>query len=86
MIPLRSWNMISVVETAEADLTRMNAADQLDNSLIISYIENSMSKQMLQAWAEKIANDKDRHSSKTKLSKLMDFLRHWRWLVEYYYS
>ena len=75
--------MISVVELAEADLKCMNASNQLENSLIISYIENSMSKQMLEAWAEKIANDSDRYSSQSKFPKLMNFLKHWRWLIEY---
>ena len=42
-----------------------------------------MSKQMLQTWAEKIANSSDCHSSKSKFPKLMDFLKHLRWLIEY---
>ena len=42
-----------------------------------------MSKEMLKAWAEKIANDSARYSSETKFPKLMDFLKHWRWLIEY---
>ena len=76
-------NMISCVENAEADLKCMDASNELENSLIISYIERSMSDQMLQRWGEKIANDEDRKSSHTKLPKLLDFLRHWRWLIEY---
>ena len=81
--PSSTLQMISVVELAEADLKCMNASNQLENSLIISYIENSMSKEMLKAWAEIIANDSARYSSETKFPKLMDFLKHWRWLIEY---
>ena len=76
-------SMISLVEHAYADLECMNAANELNNSLIISEIENSMSSVMMNAWAEKIANDSRRNSSETKLPMLLDFLKHWRWLVEY---
>ena len=76
--------MISLVENAEADLKCLNASDQLENSLIISYIENCMSTRMTEAWAEEIANDKTCKSSKAKFSKLSEFLKHWRWLLEYF--
>ena len=81
--PTTTLNMIRVVELAEADLTCMNAAEELENHLIISYIEKSMSENMMRDWAEQIANHKDRHDFKAKLAKLMEFLRHWRWLIEY---
>ena len=66
--------MINIIETAEADLKCMNAAKELENSLIISYIEKSMSQKMLDAWAEKIANDGDRKYFHTKLPILLDLL------------
>ena len=75
--------MIHLVETADSDLKCINASDELENHLIISYIEKSMSKLMLENWAEKIAGEKDRESSKTKFQKLLEFLQHWRWLIEY---
>ena len=75
--------MVSLVEHAYADLECMGAANELNNALIISEIENSMSQLMMSAWAEKIANDSRRHSSETKLPMLLEFLKHWRWLMEY---
>ena len=75
--------MINIVETAEADLKCMNAANQLENALIISYIESSMSEKMLTAWAERIANDEDRMLPNTKMPKLLEFLKHKRELLEY---
>ena len=35
-------NMISIVEKADADLKCMDAASQMENELIISYIKKSM--------------------------------------------
>ena len=78
-----TMNMISVVESAVADMKCLSASDQLENALIISAIEESMSKLMLDNWAERIATDKDRHCSATKFMKLMEFLRYWRWMTEY---
>ena len=76
-------NMIAIVENAEADLKCMNAADQLLNPLTISYIENSMSAEILLAWAKEIANKKDCHTSDAKFPMLLEFLKEWRWLIEY---
>ena len=74
--------MISCVENAEADLKCMDASNELENSLIISYIERSMSDEMLFDWGKMIANDEDRKSSHTKLPRLLEFLREWRWMIE----
>ena len=72
-----------MVEHAYADLECMDAANELNNPMIISEIENSMSSDMMKDWAVKIANDSRRHSSETKMPMLLDFLKEWRWLVEY---
>ena len=42
-----------------------------------------MSGLMLEKWAERIACDDSRKSSATKFHKLLEFLLHWRWLLEY---
>ena len=44
-------HMIHLVETADSDLKCLNASNELENHLVISYIENSMSKPMLERWA-----------------------------------
>ena len=74
-------NMISVVETAEADLKCINASNELENSTIISFIEQSMSKSMFDHWAQKIANDDDADDG--KFDKLLFFLQHWKRSIEY---
>ena len=74
--------MIHLVETADSDLKCMNASSELENYTIISYIEKSMSKEMLERWAEKVIREKC-DSSETKFQRLMEFLQHWKWLIEY---
>ena len=74
-------NMISVVETTEADLKCINASNEFENSTIISFIERSMSKMMFDHWAQKIANDEDADNG--KFDKLLRFLQHWKRSIEY---
>ena len=76
-------HMIDIVETAAADLKCINASSELENHMIISYIEQSMSRQMLEKWAESICHSEDRKIGSAKFSKLIEFLLHWRWLLEY---
>ena len=75
--------MIHLVETAESDLNCLNASSELENHLIISYIEQSMSKPMLERWAEIIVTENVSKSSDSKFKRLLEFLQHWRWLLEY---
>ena len=75
--------MIHLVETAASDLNCINAAHELENHMIISYIEESMTKPMLKEWAEHMLHDEDRKSGDTKFKKLIDFLQHCRWIIEY---
>ena len=74
-------NMISIIETAEADLKCLNATKELENSTIISSIEESMTKEMFDDWALLVAeNDYD---SDEKFKKLMIFMRRWKRAIEY---
>ena len=74
--------MIHLVETADSDLKCMKASSELENYTIISYIEKSMSKEMLERWAEKVIREKC-DSSETKFQNLLEFLQHWKWIIEY---
>jgi len=59
----------------------MHASCELENSTIISFIEESMSKPMFERWAQKIANDDDADGN--KFQKLLSFLQHWKRMIEY---
>ena len=74
-------NMINLVETAESDLKCINATTELENSTIISFIEESMSTPMFEHWARIIA-DVD-SSEVNKFQKLLHFLQHWKRSIEY---
>ena len=76
-------HMIHLVETAESDLKCLNATSELENHLIISYIEQSMSKLMLERWAEIVVKENVSKSSDSKFERLLEFLQHWQWLLEY---
>ena len=80
---MKNTDLISVVEHAVADIKCLKAYDQLENTFVISAIEECMSSLMLKEWAERIANSSDRHSSMTKLSRLLEFLQYWRSMHEY---
>ena len=74
-------NMINVIEAAEADLKCLNATKELENSTIISCIEECMTREMFSDWALLIAeNDLD---SDIKFKKLLKFLRQWKRAIEY---
>ena len=75
--------MIHLVETADSDLKCMNASEELENHVIISHIERSMSKMMLEDWAKMIVQGEKSESSQTKFQNLLVFLLYWRELLEY---
>ena len=75
--------MIHLVETADSDLKCMNASEELENHVIISHIERSMSKMMLEDWAKMIVRGEKSESSQTKFQNLPEFLLYWRELLEY---
>ena len=71
--------MIHLVETAESDLQCLNATNELENHLIISYIEQSMSKPMLERWSEIVVTGNDCKSSDSKFKRMLEFLQHWNY-------
>ena len=79
--PIDTLKMINIVETAESDLKCIDAVTELENSTIISYIEESMSKPMFEHWARKITDDDD--SVQSKFQKLLSFLQLWKRAIEY---
>ena len=77
---INTLKMIETVETAYSDLSCINAVDELQNSTIISLIEESMPTVMFKEWV-KLAVSED--SSKNKFQKLLSFLQEWRHMIEY---
>lgn len=73
--------MIRLVETAHADLTCINAVQELQNSTILSLIEQCMPPLMLEEWVRLVVADTN--SSQAKFDKLLPFLQHWKLMIEY---
>ena len=73
--------MIAIVEKAYRDLERINEEGEMQNSTIISIIEEAMSEQMQYEWVKLIASE--HHNSRAKAAKLIKFLRIWRDRLEY---
>ena len=73
--------MITIVEKAYRDLERINEEGEMQNSTIISIIEESMSEQMQYEWVKLVASE--HLNSRAKSARLIKFLRVWRDRLEY---
>ena len=74
--------MIDTIESAYSDLTCIDAADELCNSTIISFVEESMPKSMFSEWVKLAVSNAD-CSTTSKFQKLLAFLQEWRRMIEY---
>ena len=74
-------DMIRLVETAHSNLQCIDALSELQNVMIISVIEKSMSPLMSDEWVKLVAGKQ--LSSEAKFSKLMSFLHECKRMIEY---
>ena len=73
--------MIKIIEKANNDLTRMNKRVEMQNSTIISIIEEKMSSEMYEEWVKEITANID--IAVPKFEKLLSFMNQWRNRIEY---
>ena len=78
-----SIKLINTIELAHWNLTRIHAEDELYNTTVISMIEQRMSYQMKQKWADQIA-DETETTGKWKFEMLLKFLLSFRNRLEYF--
>ena len=71
--------MITAVENAHYDLAKLNEEAEMDNSTILSIIEQQMSRAMFDEWVQIVAS----LEPKQKFSKLLPFLENWKLRIEY---
>ena len=73
--------MIKIIEKANNDLIRMNKRVEMQNSTIISIIEEKMSSEMYEEWVKEITANID--ITVPKFEKLLSFMNQWRNRIEY---
>ena len=74
-------NMIKVVERAHCDLKRMGKEAEMENTTIISMLEEKMSDEMGNEWIKIVTKDENRH--KNKFALLNKLLLEFRDRIEY---
>jgi len=75
--------MIQLIESAHLDLEKINEESEMQNSTIISIIEQQMPKRMLNEWVEIAVALND---PRQKFNKLLSFLQQWKIRIEYFSS
>ena len=71
--------MITTVENAYHDLAKVNEEAEMDNSTILSMIEQQMPRAMFTEWVKIVAKLEPKH----KFKELLPFLEDWKLRVEY---
>ena len=73
--------MINIVESAHLDLARIHEEAEMENSTILSIIEQQMPARMSSEWTNLVS--KLHGGPQQKFSKLLPFLGEWKLRVEY---
>ena len=74
-------NMVKVVERAHCDLKRMGKEAEMDNTTIISMLEEKMSDEMANEWIKLVTKDENKYRNKFEL--LNKLLLEFRDRIEY---